>query len=60
MDTFHTTHRGKFYSITATGKELEWTSVAIFKLSNGKIIAEKENADITSIMKLFHYHYKKK
>ena len=45
-----TVHKGEFYGIPATGKELEWTSIAIFQLSEGKIKARWEIADVPGIM----------
>jgi steroid delta-isomerase-like uncharacterized protein len=35
--TAHTVHEGEFAGIPASGKELEWTAIAIFQLSDGKI-----------------------
>jgi len=46
----NTVHAGEFYGIPATGKELEWTAIAIFKLSDGKIKARWEIADVLGIM----------
>ena len=46
----HTVHKGEFFGIPATGKDLEWTSIAIFQLSEGKIKARWEIADILGIM----------
>jgi steroid delta-isomerase-like uncharacterized protein len=46
----NTVHKGEFFGIPATGKELEWTSIAIFQLSEGKIKARWEIADVLGIM----------
>ena len=46
----HTVHKGEFYGIPATGKELEWTSIAIFQISEGKIKARWEIADVVGIL----------
>jgi steroid delta-isomerase-like uncharacterized protein len=46
----HTVHKGKFFGIPATGKDLEWTSIAIFQFSEGKIKARWEIADVLGIM----------
>jgi steroid delta-isomerase-like uncharacterized protein len=46
----HTVHKGEFFGIPATGKDLEWASIAIFQLSEGKIKARWEIADVLGIM----------
>lgn len=46
----HTVHDGEFFGVPATGKNLEWTSIAVFQLSEGKIRARWEIADILGIM----------
>jgi steroid delta-isomerase-like uncharacterized protein len=42
----HTVHQGEFARIPATGKDLEWTGIAIFQIKDGKIQARWEIADI--------------
>lgn len=44
-----TVHEGEFGGIAATGKKLEWTSIAIFQIRDGKIQARWEIADVLSI-----------
>lgn len=44
--TAHTVHEGEFLGIPATGKTLEWSAIAIFQLSDGKIKARWEIADM--------------
>jgi len=46
----HTVHEGEFFGVPATGKHLEWTSIAIFQLLEGKIKARWEIADVTGIL----------
>jgi len=46
----NTVHEGEFLGIPATGKELEWTAIAIFQLADGKIITRWEIADIFGII----------
>ena len=46
----HTVHSGEFFGIPPTGKELEWTSIAIFQLAEGKIQARWEIADVNGIL----------
>ena len=38
-------HGGDFYGIPATGNKLEWSAIAIFELSDGKIIARWEEVN---------------
>jgi steroid delta-isomerase-like uncharacterized protein len=45
----HTVHQGEFAGIPATGKTLEWTSIAIFQVKDGKIQARWEIADILGL-----------
>ncbi|MFZ2055243.1 MAG: ester cyclase [Candidatus Aminicenantales bacterium] len=45
----HTVHQGEFAGIPATGKELEWTVIAIFQISDGKIKTRWEIADILGL-----------
>jgi steroid delta-isomerase-like uncharacterized protein len=35
--SFRGTHRGKFFGIEASGREIRWTGAAFFKTSSGKI-----------------------
>jgi len=39
-------HGGDFYGIPPTGNKLEWSAIAIFELSNGKIIARWEEVNV--------------
>jgi len=45
-----TMHEGAFFGIPATGKNLEWTSIAVFRLAEGKIKARWEIADVQGIL----------
>jgi steroid delta-isomerase-like uncharacterized protein len=45
----HTIHEGEFFGMPATGKELEWTAIAIFLISDGKIKVRWEIADIMGL-----------
>jgi steroid delta-isomerase-like uncharacterized protein len=47
--TARTTHDVDSYGIPATGRELEWTAIAIFQISDGKIQTRWEVADILSM-----------
>jgi steroid delta-isomerase-like uncharacterized protein len=44
-----TVHEGEFAGMPATGKNLEWTAIAIFQISDGKIKARWEVADILGL-----------
>ena len=39
------THEGEFQGIAATGKEVEFSGIAIFKIRDGKIIEAREETD---------------
>jgi steroid delta-isomerase-like uncharacterized protein len=39
------THEGEFQEIPATGKKVEFSSIAIFKIRDGKVIEVREEAD---------------
>ena len=42
-------HGGDFYGIPPTGNELEWSAIAIFKLSEGKIIERWEEVNLLDL-----------
>ncbi len=42
----HVTHDVESFGIPATGRELEWSAIAIFQLSGGKIVARWEVTDL--------------
>ena len=48
--TVHAIHEGEFLGIPATGKELEWTAIAVFKFADGKITARSELYDHAAFM----------
>jgi steroid delta-isomerase-like uncharacterized protein len=41
----HAIHEGEFQGIPITGKEVEFSSIAIFKIKDGKVIEVREEAD---------------
>ena len=47
--TAHTVHEREFFGIPPTGKELEWTAIAIFQLADGKIKKRWEIADMLGL-----------
>lgn len=48
--TVHATHEGEFLGIPATGKELEWTAIAVFTFADGKVAARSELYDHATFM----------
>lgn len=44
------TQRGELLGIPATGRELSWNGIAMFRLANGRIVERWFNADSLSIM----------
>ena len=44
-------HGGDFYGIPPTGNELEWSAIAIFELSDGKIVARWEEVNLLELYK---------
>jgi len=42
-------HGGDFYGIPPTGNKLEWSAIAIFELSDGKIIARWEEVNLNGL-----------
>ena len=36
--TFHGTHQGPFNGIAATGKQVEWSGIAIDRIADGKVV----------------------
>jgi predicted ester cyclase len=44
------THQGDFFGIPATGKEVQWTEMAILRIGDGKILATWFDSDIAGLM----------
>jgi len=42
----HVTHDVESFGVPATGRELEWSAIAIFQLSDGKIVTRWEVTDV--------------
>ena len=36
--TFHGTHQGPFNGIAATGKQVEWSGIAMDRIADGKVV----------------------
>ncbi len=48
--TFRGTHRGEFQGIQATNKEVEWSGIWIYRVTNGKFIERWHNYDLLGLM----------
>jgi len=44
------THKGDFFGIPPTGKEVSWTEMAILRIGDGKILATWFDSDIAGLM----------
>jgi len=44
-------HGGDFYGLPASGNKLEWSAIAIFELSDGKIVARWEEVNLLELYK---------
>src|SRR5215475_1470577 len=44
------THGGEFFGIPPTGKEVQWTEMAILRIGDGKILATWFDSDIAGLM----------
>jgi steroid delta-isomerase-like uncharacterized protein len=47
---FRGTHEGEFQGIPATGNKIEFSGVMISRIENGKIVEDKEEADMLGMM----------
>jgi len=44
------THKGDFMNIPATGKPVKYSGIAIFRIANGKIAEQWQEADVVGLM----------
>lgn len=49
-DTTHATHQGDFQGIPASGKQLRWTEMHFFRISDGRIAEHWANFDQLGIL----------
>ncbi|MGE7439135.1 ester cyclase [Kitasatospora sp. NPDC001175] len=49
--TFTGRHVGEFFGVQPTGKEVQWTSIEVFRIENRKIVERWVQADTTGLMK---------
>jgi len=49
--TMRCTHGGTFLGVPATGHELSWKGIAIFRLADGKIVERWFNSDSVNIVR---------
>ncbi|NIM58991.1 MAG: ester cyclase [Candidatus Aminicenantes bacterium] len=47
---FAGTHEGEFQGIPATGNKVDLSSIIIFRIKNGKVIEEREDANMLGVM----------
>lgn len=48
--TVRATHKGDFMNIPATGKPVKYSGIAIFRIANGKIVEQWQEADVVGLM----------
>jgi steroid delta-isomerase-like uncharacterized protein len=48
--TFRGTHGGEFQGIPATGREVTYTSIELYRVADGKLAEEWIASDVTSLM----------
>ncbi|MDI1266305.1 MAG: ester cyclase [bacterium] len=48
--TFHGTHSGAFNGIPATGKQVEWSGIAMDRIANGKVVEMWHVQNIAALM----------
>ena len=51
--TWSGTHQGEFYGVPATGKRVNWTATATFRIADGKIREAWLNSDQLGLMQQF-------
>jgi len=54
------THEGEFQGIPATGNKIEYSAIVITRIKNGKIVEEKEEADMLGFMQQLGMELKQK
>jgi steroid delta-isomerase-like uncharacterized protein len=48
--TFHGTHQGPFNGVAATGKQVEWSGIAMDRIANGKVVEMWHVQNTTGLM----------
>ena len=48
--TVRATHQGAFMNMPATGKPVKYSGIAIFRIANGKIVEQWQEADVMGLM----------
>lgn len=48
--TFHGTHQGEFRGAAATGKQVTWTGIWIYRVASGKLVERWHNWDLLGLL----------
>lgn len=51
--TWRATHRGEFWGIAPTGKQIAYEGISILRLADGKIVDDRFQADMLGLMQQF-------
>ena len=43
-------HQGRFQRVPATGKQLIWTGISVFRVQDGKVVDERGEEDLLGVM----------
>lgn len=54
------THKAEFYGIPATGNKIEYSSIVMCRIKDGKIVEEREEANLLGIMQQLNMELKPK
>jgi steroid delta-isomerase-like uncharacterized protein len=48
--TVHGTHQGVFLGIPPTGKQVTWSGITIYRITDGKVVEERGEEDALGLM----------
>jgi len=51
--TWRATHRGEFWGVAPTGKQITYEGISILRLADGKIVDDRFQADLLGLMQQF-------
>jgi predicted ester cyclase len=49
--SFSAKHKGNFLGYTATNKNVKWTGITIYRISNGKVVEERGEEDYLGFLR---------